>query len=391
MNHRLSNLDLLRGLAALLVVASHLRAFLFVDFELVATPGGLDRLFYLATGLGHQAVVVFFVLSGYLVGGSVLTTYQSGRWSWRNYTLRRVSRLWVVLLPALILTLALDTLGRHWGHAGYEGAMNSLYSSGPTSAAPADLRATTFLGNAFFLQTIQVKCLGTNGPLWSLANEFWYYLLFPLICGVWFMRPRHQRSEVGGQRPVFRTALCALIFAALLWWLPAKIVWPGLIWLFGVAAFWAGRFEPVRKICRHPAWLISAGFLSLGSLAASKTSSIFGTDWSIGIAFALWVIGSASLNSLPSTINRLASGLSEMSYTLYLVHFPLLAFVFFCFFGGRQFQPGLTTYLWFGALLIAAVTFSAGLWWCFERNTDRIRKRIEPMLFASGASVPASR
>jgi len=386
LNHRISNLDLLRGLAALLVVAGHLRAFLFVDFGQVAAPGILDRLFYLVTGLGHQAVVVFFVLSGYLVGGSVLTAYQSGRWSWKNYALRRLTRLWVVLLPALLLTLALDSLGRHWGHAGYEGALNSLYSSGPTPDAPADLRITTFLGNFFFLQTITVNCLGTNGPLWSLANEFWYYLLFPLICAA--------LSIVRGPWSVVRglsSALCAIIFAGLVWWLPAKIVCSGLIWLLGVGAFWAGRFEPVRRICRHPAWLIGVGAVSLGSLAASKTSSIFGTDWSIGIAFALWVVGLASINSQLSTINWIASRLSDMSYTLYLVHFPVLAFVFFCFFDGRQFQPASTAYLTFGALLIVVVTFSAGIWWCFERNTDRLRKRIEPMFIGGGASVLASR
>src|SRR6202030_1593882 len=37
-----------------------------------------------------------------------------------------------------------------------------------------------FLGNLFFVQTILCRTFGSNGPLWSLANEFWYYVLFPL-------------------------------------------------------------------------------------------------------------------------------------------------------------------------------------------------------------------
>src|ERR1035438_1552489 len=131
MNYRLANLDLLRGLAALLVCAGHLRAFLFVHFGEVKSPGAFDRLFYLGTGLSHQAVVIFFVLSGYLVGGSVFSAYQAGRWSWPNYALRRMSRLWVVLLPALVLTLALDSLGRCLGTAGYAGTFRSFYNSGP--------------------------------------------------------------------------------------------------------------------------------------------------------------------------------------------------------------------------------------------------------------------
>lgn len=392
MNHRLAHLDLLRGLAALAVCAGHLRAFLFVDFRQVTAPGIFDRLFYFATGLGHQAVVVFFVLSGYLVGGSVLTTYQQGRWSWRNYALRRLTRLWVVLLPALVLTLALDSLGRSLGHTGYDGALNYLYSSGPTPNAPADVSPITFLGNALFLQTIRVDCFGTNGPLWSLANEFWYYALFPLLCGVWFMLrpPDAIRPPSSGIR-LLSSVIYALLTVALIWWLPAKLVWSGLIWVFGVGAFWVGRFENVRRICRHPAWLIGAGILSLGALAASKTGSIFGTDWSIGVAFALWVVSLASANSLPSGLRRLSSGLSEMSYTLYVVHFPLLAFVFFGFFGGKQFQPELIGYGLFGSLLLATVGLAAAVWFCFERNTDRLRKGIEPVFIGGGASVPASR
>ena len=365
MNRRLANLDLLRGLAALLVCASHLREFLMVDYGQIKSPTIIDRIFYFTTGLGHQAVMVFFVLSGYLVGGSVLTAYQSGRWSWVNYSLRRMSRLWMVLLPALVLTLAFDSLGRHWSPAGYDGKFEAVCNSVPTLAAPADLRATTFLGNAFFLQTIEVPRLGTNGPLWSLANEFWYYALFPLLCGVWFLRLWRGRF------------LFALVVALLIWWLPAAIIWGGGIWLFGVLAFWLGRQERVRKFCSHPAWILFAGALSFGSLAASKTTSVFGTDWCIGGAFALWVIGLAACEHRFNWLKHFSAGLSEMSYSLYLVHFPLLAFIFFCFFDGKKFSPDTPSYLWFVSLLALCVAYGGAIWWCFERNTDRLRKRIE--------------
>ena len=179
MNHRLVHLDCLRGLAALLVVVEHLRAFLFVPFTQVVSPGVITKAFYLVTGLGHQAVMIFFVLSGFLVGGSVITALQKGKWSRRTYLLRRMSRLWVVLIPALLLTLFWDKLGCSIAPGGYHGDYCELYHSGPTTLIPADWSIATFFGNAFFLQTILVPCFGTNGPLWSLANEFWYYLLFP--------------------------------------------------------------------------------------------------------------------------------------------------------------------------------------------------------------------
>ncbi len=368
MKHRLANLDLLRGLAAILVCASHLRAFMMVDFGQVGSPGIFDRLFYFATGLGHQSVVVFFVLSGYLVGGSVLAAYQSDRWSWKQYASRRMSRLWMVLLPTLVFTLAVDSLGRHFGYSGYEGVFYSTYNSGPSLQSPADLRATTFVANAFFLQTIFVDCLGTNGPLWSLANEFWYYVLFPLLCGVWFIRKWSVRF------------LFSLLALAIICALPGKITLLGSIWLLGVVAFGLGRIERVRRICSHPAWLILAGILSLGCLAASKTKSIFGTDLGLGIAFTMWVVGLAASDHHILWLKKIAAGLSEISYTLYLVHFPMMAFFFFGFFNGKRLSPNAATYLGFAGLLIGTVAFAIVMWWCFERNTDRTRKQIEAWL-----------
>src|SRR5204863_1384009 len=66
------------------------------------------RILYFLSGYGHTAVVVFFVLSGFLVGGTVIRSDRNGRWSWRGYVLQRGTRLYVVLIPALLLTLCWD-------------------------------------------------------------------------------------------------------------------------------------------------------------------------------------------------------------------------------------------------------------------------------------------
>ena len=64
-------LDLARGLAAPAVFAGHLRAFVFVDFQQAGQLGLFWKIFYFLTGLGHSAVMVFFVLSGFLIGENV--------------------------------------------------------------------------------------------------------------------------------------------------------------------------------------------------------------------------------------------------------------------------------------------------------------------------------
>src|SRR5690242_13717246 len=97
---RLDNLDFLRGLAAVLVLASHLRAYIFQNFETLGQVSPFTHAFYFATGLGHQAVIIFFALSGFLVGGKVIEDITKQRFSWPRYILRRLTRLWIVILPA---------------------------------------------------------------------------------------------------------------------------------------------------------------------------------------------------------------------------------------------------------------------------------------------------
>ena len=99
---RLDSLDLVRGLAALLVLAGHLRAYVFQSYGEASQMGVALKAFYFATGLGHEAVIIFFALSGFLVGGKALQDLLARRFSWSRYLLRRLTRLWIVIVPALL-------------------------------------------------------------------------------------------------------------------------------------------------------------------------------------------------------------------------------------------------------------------------------------------------
>src|SRR5262249_52827849 len=95
---RFDSLDLLRGLAALLVLAGHARSYVFQSFFDLQQSGApvstLIRVFYFATGLGNQAVIIFFALSGFLVGGKALDDMLGQHFCWTRYLLRRLTRLW---------------------------------------------------------------------------------------------------------------------------------------------------------------------------------------------------------------------------------------------------------------------------------------------------------
>src|ERR1700729_3810254 len=84
---RLEHVDMLRGLAAGLVVCGHLRAYVFNNFAALSDVGYATTIFYGITALGHQAVIIFFAMSGFLVGGKALDDMLAGSWGWSRYLL----------------------------------------------------------------------------------------------------------------------------------------------------------------------------------------------------------------------------------------------------------------------------------------------------------------
>jgi len=368
-------LDLARGLSAFAVFLGHLRSSLLVDYPEVQDPTLVHRTLYFALGLGHEAVMVFFVMSGYLIGGAALAAILTGRFSPGRYALARLTRLYVVLVPALALTLLVDSVGQSWFPTAYQGSLLPLLNSGPAPEAHVDLTARTLFGNLLFLQTIAVPLYGSNKPLWSLANEFWYYALFPVLCfGV----------VVAGRRELVRAALPLAIGLAGLAWLPVEIVIGGLVWLMGVAVHALAPVPGVRRVVHHPVYRGSSFALFLGSLLAASLGWPIGHDLVVGLAFSLWLVSVCGVRLTAAWWDVPARWSAEVSYTLYVVHFPLvfMAGVLLLSDGaGQQLPPtaaGLGVYLGYASAVLAITVV---LWACFERHTQFVRNALARRLF----------
>ena len=332
------------------MVAEHARSLVFVDYGDLQSPGLLAKGFYFLTGFGHEAVMVFFVISGYLVGGKVWSLYREGRFGWRRYLADRASRLYAVLLVALLLGAALDWSGylffNQYGlyNQGYEGSIAVL------GTAPVEKMGwRDFLGNALFLQTIAGPTFGSNGPLWSLAYEWWYYILFPSMVVLVF-----RRSLMG-------VVVGALLTLLLLFVLPADAIWLFGIWVLGVAAaivkprtdsgerrtegkgenrkVESGNVQRLQgeklneemgkaKFGRMFFWG-GAALLFLGILVLARVEVLKGPyvwQYLLGVAYALLLVSLAGCQwRLP--VFRSSAYLADFSYSVYLIHFPVLMFV----------------------------------------------------------------
>ena len=103
-----------------------------------------------------------------------------------------------------------------------------------------------FLGSMAFLQTIYIPTFGSNGPMWSLSNEFWYYIVFPLV------------AWLGPARVFAIGKIVGLsILLAHIMMLPTWLLEGGVVWVAGAAAAWCSR----RQVL---VWLLQTIALRIG-------------------------------------------------------------------------------------------------------------------------------
>jgi peptidoglycan/LPS O-acetylase OafA/YrhL len=358
-------------------MCAHLRSFVFENISSLKEPSWIVKIFYALTSLGHASVIVFFAMSGFLVGGKALIDMRTDRWSWPRYLLRRSTRLLIVVVPALLATLVLDSIGiRLTGNAGYDGSLYQLYSSGPSLDQPPSYSVWTFLGNLAFLQTVYVPIFGSNSPMWSLANEFWYYIVFPLAATIFFVR-----------YDVIRGTISIVILIALVFFLPWWLLEGGLIWVAGAAAAWLTRIPSLAPVFRHIGMRALAFALVVLALAVTRKPFPH-SDLILGFCVAVALPVLAWLPSFGRWYRSSAQAVAEVSYTLYLTHFPLLTLLVFVNFAPYRFQPGLEGALVYVGLLAVTVTWAVAFWWCFERHTDRVFGYLAKRLQLDRPSTP---
>jgi len=372
---RVSNhLDLIRGLAAVAVLVYHVRYKFFLAYGDLPRHDWLTLLFYTATSFGKDAVMVFFVLSGYFISGSIFRDRATGRWSWKRYLVNRLTRLWLVLLPGLLLTLLWDTLGL------------SLYGSNPVyTGAPrpwehdyfpvADrFSVTTFFANAVFLQTILAPPFGSNDPLWSLSYEFWYYILFPLG---WLAIVRPARPARAAVQVVFFVLLLMAVGTWIATYFP--------IWLMGTAVCLLPQIPALQR--RFPFGVVMTGLLAFCAFVAMThltavidlfSSSAAGLDYVNGAAFAivLYILLHDRSPARDDLYSRVSHEIAGCSYTLYVVHISLLIVLRAALLPDAPW-PSEPRYLALAVVIAAGVLLYAyAISRVTERNTAAVRDKV---------------
>ncbi|MCX4882225.1 acyltransferase [Streptomyces sp. NBC_00847] len=364
-------LDGLRGMAALYVVLFHCWLLTFPGFPENSGPLWLGWLMY-----GRVAVVFFLVLSGFSLAIS------PARRGWQHGGVARFlrRRAWRILPPywaALALSLIIAFFVVPASHYG-----------------PPDGR--TVLTYSLVIQDI-FTAPTPNGAFWSIAVEAELYLLFPVLL---FMRRR-----LGATLLVAGVTLLVVVRGLLAEnatpvegdnWLT-----PNLAPVFVAGLVGAGILVARKEIRRLPwHWLAALAALPVLSLVAFKGSRwtvhhYFWVDLAIAPAMTMFIAAVAT--GRPTLLMRLLAtrpmrSLGNFSYSLYLIHLPIVMVVV------RKIAPdhvptGLPTF-WFTiivglpASILSAWLFAAVFEMPFKRN--RSWKAMMTAVSSRRASIDSS-
>lgn len=356
-------LDLLRFVAALAVFMLH------ASFERFS--GGLPFFWRFAI-FGNDAVMLFFVLSGFVIA------HVAGREadSPRGYAAARLARLWSVCVPALGLTVLLDGIGIQLAPGLYD---FTLYAyDHPVARTLASL----LFANELWFWSLQPF---SNTPYWSVGYEFWYYVLF----GAWLFTRGRQRWLACG--------LVALVMGP-------KIMLLLPVWLAGVWAYrtpLAQRLAPAAAGClcagtlagylvyRYSAmpealatftvrWLGVANSLHLG------WSANFLANYVVGALVALHFVGARRLlhegAPVPQWLERRIRTLAGFTFALYLFHNPLLQF-----FGALAHWLG-----WWQHRMLPVVLGPLLVVWLLGARTEQLKGPLKAMLLRAFSRPAAS-
>ncbi len=343
-------LDLARFTAAILVVLTHL-----VQQGVIGNITQDPML-----NFGREAVIVFFVLSGFVIACTTASSYPTAR----QYVVARCARIYSVAAPVLLGTFLLAAICIEGFGIKVPGGYQLLK---PQLYLPLHL---LFVGELWQLAETPPWLL----QYWSLCYEVWYYVLFGIA---FYLR---------GVRRALLLCLVMLVIGPKLWLLLA-------VWLAGAALYRWGRD-----------WPISRGQARAGALATLALLLLYkyvGADLflrQLGIAiwpFPDFKLGSAdryladylvcllvclhfqfARQSVWSELAPLATpirALAAYTFTLYLVHGPVMGLWHLAYDSGGV--RALDAFLL--SLCIAAATYACGF--VTERRRDTFRQLFDSL------------
>lgn len=311
--HNIRLLDSFRGLAAIAVFLDHLCVTFLLPF--LGVTGTLNVAMSL---LGSWAVIIFFILSGYLITSSIVYNIKTNEgFVWQDYLVSRVARIYPPLIASLTLCMIIFWIATYFKLHGTQ-----------TFRLPTDLYVIRDKFEFRYREIVQsllmrAVMLDMNGPLWSLYVEVKTYLLAMFVAMFGY-------SHGGRWRRMLQIG-CVVGIISLLPDLRHFFTYV-VIWILGGIFALVLQGHILKRCYLKPLY---AGAILVFLFCAIMAPRLFmqqhistGAGFTASIAFSIILAGFMFDWQLGARLISIFAGTAKYSYTLYIVHFPLLLFAF---------------------------------------------------------------
>jgi len=340
-----NDLSVIRGLAALYVVFNHARGHLFAGGSYLSSVKELDwfdkanlALLQL-TSLGQEAVILFFVLSGFSIAHSL-----NRNASVVNFIKNRFIRIYPPYFFSLLFVIFLAQVFSNW-----DGSANYLSS----------INITKYLFYA--------KSDGEfTAQYWSLVYEVIFYLLAPLLL-------------IKSRLFAFSMFISIVFYSLSCFYYSGFITSENILWsffsdifiYFMIGAYTYNNFSKLGKLkCKNKACFYIIGILLFTIVLVMKKILAFDPKLTSLLVAVCSIFIIVNVNNL-NIKNKGFVFLGEISYSLYLNHFVVIVFAenFLYYYFNVARNDMSNYYLW---VLISpfCIIFSIVMWYLVERNCN---------------------
>jgi peptidoglycan/LPS O-acetylase OafA/YrhL len=283
-------LDFFRGVSAQLVLIGHLLSFY-----------GLQQL-YNIPHIQDFGVLVFFVLSGFLI--TKITLVKGIDYGFKNFITDRFSRIYYSFIPAILFVLGVDLI---WKFVFYNYDYNDHFNF------------QSFFSNLFMLQScplINAEPFGSARTFWTVSIEWWFYVFFGIL---------YYRKKIS--KPViflfFTISFLFVVFNV------SRRSDLSIYWAIGL--LFAVLDNSVSLKIKPPLYIVAFwGSFFLLLLRMAFLPDLFDVGIALFFGLMLYLVQNVPIQLNKYVLNKNFSAFSKFlasfSYSLYLIHYTIIAF-----------------------------------------------------------------
>lgn len=308
------------------------------------------------------AVLLFFILSGFLITNSVQQHLNTNpHYGFSDYFRDRFFRIYPPFLAALFLTFTIDIVSFEWTNQVYS-FKQYLVNLGVNTLLLQEFPPAVFVNEHYMIEFFRFECLGTNVPLWTIGIEWWIYLFF----GFGLFRIIRSTSIRFWQIAM----LCFLALTPLYYVFVSARMDSGLtlFWFLGLLIAFVTKGATIHS--NNSAGLIVGLIILVAGMTLFPKIGYTSSALLFALGLALFVRSSSGNKTSLHRVLRTTQLLSGYSYSLYLIHYPLILFILEMF-------PSELNGLYFFLVYVTVNIIAIGFAQLFEKNSHKLKQTYE--------------